>query len=148
MVRQGRLGLRQSERKLTSGAYIDGILGAYLGFLLARLGYFNTRVEQLGKQFALLERRLTARQDENSGVTDMAMTLAVLQNSRTFAALASAGGFLAPVLMSSGSGNHVGLFSYYAILNSAIFAVAWLKSWRLLNLIGFVFTFAIGLAWG
>ena len=50
--------------------------------------------------------------------------------------------------LSTGSGNHVALFSYYAVLNAAIFAIAWWKSWRVLNLLGFVFTFGIGGAWG
>ena len=74
--------------------------------------------------------------------------LAVLQNSRALAILGSSGGFLAPVLASTGSGSHVMLFTYYALLNAGILGVAWYKSWRLLNLIGFSFTFIIGSAWG
>ncbi len=50
--------------------------------------------------------------------------------------------------MSTGEGSHVVLFSYYAILNFGIVAVAWFKAWRPLNIAGFVFTFAIGTAWG
>src|SRR5690606_25407569 len=52
------------------------------------------------------------------------------------------------ILTSTGSGNHVALFSYFALLNSGIFAIAWFKAWRLLNLVGFVGTFGIGFAWG
>lgn len=78
----------------------------------------------------------------------VAMTLAVIQNARALAVTAIVGGFLAPVLASTGSGNHVALFSYYAVLNLAILGVAWFKSWRELNLIGFGFTFIIGTAWG
>jgi uncharacterized membrane protein len=74
--------------------------------------------------------------------------LAVLQNSIAFALLAVSGGFLAPVLASTGQGSHVVLFSYYAVLNSGILAVAWFKAWRPLNIAGFAFTFAIGTAWG
>ncbi len=77
-----------------------------------------------------------------------AAALAVLQNSLSLAVLGFSGGFLAPVLASSGSGDHVGLFSYYAILNAALVAVAWFKAWRPLNLLGFVFTFIIGSTWG
>jgi uncharacterized membrane protein len=58
------------------------------------------------------------------------------------------GGYAAPVLISTGSGNHVALFSYYALLNAAVFAVAWKKPWRALNLVGFVFTFVVGTLWG
>jgi uncharacterized membrane protein len=74
--------------------------------------------------------------------------LAVLQDSRAFAVLGASGGFLAPVLASTGAGSHVMLFSYYAVLNGGIFAIAWFKAWRILNLVGFVFTFAIGTLWG
>jgi len=78
----------------------------------------------------------------------LAMALAVLQNSKALAILSVSGGFLAPILTSTGTGSHTALFGYYAILNIGIFAVAWFRSWRLLNLIGFVFTFLIGTAWG
>jgi uncharacterized membrane protein len=74
--------------------------------------------------------------------------LAVLQDSRTIAVLGASGGFLAPILASTGGGSHVMLFSYYAVLNAGILAVAWFKAWRLLNLVGFAFTFAIGTLWG
>jgi uncharacterized membrane protein len=62
--------------------------------------------------------------------------------------LSVSGGFLAPVLTSTGGGSHVALFTYYAILNGAILGIAWFKSWRILNLVGFGFTFVIGAAWG
>lgn len=77
-----------------------------------------------------------------------ATALAVLQNSLPLAVFATVGGFLAPLLTSSGSNNYIGLFSFYALLNAGIFAIAWFKSWRLLNLVGFVFTFVIAGIWG
>jgi len=74
--------------------------------------------------------------------------LAVRQNAPSLAFMGSAGGFLAPLLLSTGGGSHVMLFSYYALLNAGIFAIAWFKASRPLNLLGFVFTFSIGAAWG
>ncbi len=74
--------------------------------------------------------------------------LAVLQNAKYLAFYGAAGGFLAPILASTGSGSHVMLFSYYALLNLGIVGIAWFRSWRELNLLGFVFTFAIGMLWG
>ena len=74
--------------------------------------------------------------------------LAVAQDSRTLAVLGVLAGFLAPIWLSTGSGSHVALFSYYAVLNAAILAIAWLRPWRVLNLLGFVFTWGIGAAWG
>ncbi len=75
-------------------------------------------------------------------------TLAVLQNARALAVLAAAGGFLAPVLISTGAGSHIHLFSYYLILNLGILGIAWFRAWRILNLVGFGFTFVIATAWG
>lgn len=77
-----------------------------------------------------------------------ASVLAVKQDAPALALLGFIGGYLAPVLLSTGSGNHVALFSYYAVLNAAVFAIAWKKPWRALNLVGFVFTFLIGGIWG
>ena len=74
--------------------------------------------------------------------------LAILQNAQSLAVLGVSGGFLAPILTSTGGGSHVMLFSYYVVLNLGIFAIALYKAWRPLNVIGFVFTFGIGSMWG
>ena len=74
--------------------------------------------------------------------------LAVLQNALSLALLASIGGYLAPILTSSGEGNHIALFSYYLLLNTGILVIAWFKAWRLLNLTSFAFTFIVATAWG
>ncbi|MCF6317681.1 MAG: DUF2339 domain-containing protein [Proteobacteria bacterium] len=74
--------------------------------------------------------------------------LAILQDSMALAVIGIIGGFAAPVLTSTGSGSHVQLFSYYLLLNMGVFAIAWFKSWRILNVIGFVATFGIGSIWG
>ena len=74
--------------------------------------------------------------------------LAVLQDALALAVLGILAGFAAPILISTGSGNHVFLFSYYAVLNVAVFAIAWSRAWRVLNLLGFFFTYAIGTLWG
>jgi len=74
--------------------------------------------------------------------------LAILQDAVMLALFGFAGGFLAPVLLSTGQGSHVHLFAYYALLNVGVLGVAWFRTWRVLNLLGFVFTFGIGAAWG
>lgn len=74
--------------------------------------------------------------------------LAVRQNAIALAVLGILAGFLAPIWLSTGSGNHVALFGYYAVLNLAIFVIAWVRPWRALNLLGFVFTFGVGTVWG
>lgn len=74
--------------------------------------------------------------------------LAVLQNAPSLAALAVTGGFLAPLLVSTGSGNFVALFSYYSVLNVGILAITWFRAWRGLHVLGFVFTYGVGWLWG
>ncbi|KJV32535.1 DUF2339 domain-containing protein [Luteibacter yeojuensis] len=74
--------------------------------------------------------------------------LAVLQDALALAVLGLVAGFAAPIIASSGQGNHVALFSYYAVLNLGILGIAWKKAWRILNVLGFVGTFGVGTAWG
>ncbi|BCN92905.1 membrane protein [Thiomicrorhabdus immobilis] len=78
----------------------------------------------------------------------IALLLALYQDAKVLAFIGAAGGFLAPIVASTGEGNHIVLFSYYALLNFSIFVIAWFKSWRELNLLGFVMTFIIGVIWG
>jgi uncharacterized membrane protein len=77
-----------------------------------------------------------------------ASVLSVMQRSQALAIFSMSGGFLAPVLTSTGEGSHVALFSYYALLNAGIVVMAWFQHWRWLNWTGFVFTFVIGSLWG
>jgi uncharacterized membrane protein len=74
--------------------------------------------------------------------------IAIAQNAQAMALIGFAGGFAAPILVSTGQGSHVSLFSYYALLGVAIAAIAWVKAWRALNLLGFVATFGIATLWG
>src|SRR5262249_7619500 len=67
------------------------------------------------------------------------LALAVAEESQAFAVLGVSGGFLAPILASTGGGSHVLLFSYYAVLNAFILAVSLLRSWRPLAGLGFAF---------
>ncbi|MBA3582256.1 MAG: DUF2339 domain-containing protein [Gammaproteobacteria bacterium] len=78
----------------------------------------------------------------------LTVALAVMQNIQALAVLALGGGLLAPILVSNDSGNHIGLFTYYALLNIAVGSVAWFKSWRILNLLAFVLTLVVATAWG
>ena len=81
-------------------------------------------------------------------VTVFSAILAITQDALGLACAAALGGFAAPILASTGAGSHVALFSYFALLNAGILAIAWFKAWRPLNVIGFVGTFGIGFAWG
>ncbi|HEC11940.1 MAG TPA: DUF2339 domain-containing protein [Acidiferrobacteraceae bacterium] len=82
------------------------------------------------------------------GLCVFSAAMALLMNAQSLAVISVAGGFLAPILTSTGGGSHVMLFGFYAILNLGILLIAWFKAWRVLNLVGFVFTFVIGSMWG
>jgi uncharacterized membrane protein len=81
-------------------------------------------------------------------VCAFAAVIAVAQNAMLMAFIGFAGGFAAPILVSTGQGNHVGLFSYHLLLGVAIAALAWVKAWRALNLLGFFATFGVATVWG
>jgi uncharacterized membrane protein len=83
-----------------------------------------------------------------AGLGVISCLLAIRQDALALSMLGATGGFLAPVLASTGEGSHVVLFGYYALLNVFIVAQAWFKAWRPLNLLAFVFTFGIGTFWG
>jgi uncharacterized membrane protein len=83
-----------------------------------------------------------------AAIAVFAAVLAITQDALALAVIGAGGGFLAPILVSTGQGSHVTLFSYYLVLNAGIVLVAWFKAWRVLNVVGFLFTFFIGLAWG
>lgn len=80
-------------------------------------------------------------------VSVLGAVLAVTQNAPWLALVSIAEGFAAPVLVSTGSGNHIALFSYMLILDVGIFLMAWFRAWRPLNLVGAVATFSLASAW-
>jgi uncharacterized membrane protein len=78
-------------------------------------------------------------------IVAVAGALAVRQNSLVLAMLGTTGGFLAPLLASTGSGNVQLLLGYFVVLNLGVLGLALAKTWRPLNLLGFVFTFVLQL---
>lgn len=74
--------------------------------------------------------------------------LAVLQRALSLAMLASIGGYLSPLLLSTGGGSYIALFSYYLLLSLGILAISVWQPWRPLNLLGFVFSFGVAGMWG
>lgn len=130
------LGWRLREQR---AAYALALQGGGIGVLYLTI-FAAFRLYALlppGAAFALL-----------LAIAVLSALLALWQDSLALAAIGVSGGFLAPVLASTGQGSHVMLFSYYLVLNLGIVAIAWYKPWRVLNLVGFAFTFAIGLLWG
>lgn len=130
------VGWRLRERRRTYGLLLQGGAVAVLYLTIFAAMHFHPLLPP-GMGFALL-----------IAVVVFSAILAVAQDSLVLAAAGAAGGFAAPILTSTGGEHHVALFSYFALLNGGILAVAWFKAWRPLNLIGFVGTLVIGFAWG
>jgi uncharacterized membrane protein len=126
--------LRESRR-----GYGLSLQGAGIGIVYLTL-FASFRLYQLvpaGLTFAML-----------ALLAAVSAMLAVRQNAMPLALLGFGGGFLAPVLASTGSGSHVALFSYFLVLNVAIAWIARRQTWKPLNLMAFLFTFGIGSLWG
>jgi len=80
-------------------------------------------------------------------ITAFAVALSILYNRQELAIIALVGGFAAPFLVSSGSGNYQVLFTYLLILNTGLLVIAYNKAWRLLNLLAFIFTVILFSGW-
>jgi uncharacterized membrane protein len=82
-----------------------------------------------------------------AAVTTTAVLLSVRLNALPVAILGLVGGFLTPVLLSTGVDNEVGLFTYVALLDAGVLAVAYFKRWRSLDFLSFAGTVAITIGW-
>ena len=80
-------------------------------------------------------------------ITALAGILALVYNTKWLAVLGLIGGFLTPVILSTGQDNQFVLMSYMTILNAGILTLAFFKQWRLLNYLGFFFTWLLFTGW-
>ena len=80
-------------------------------------------------------------------ITVGAGALAVVQRSLSLALLGLIGGYLAPLLAYRWPEDHLAVFSFYAVLSVAVISVARLRSWPVLTLAGYGFTFAVSALW-
>jgi uncharacterized membrane protein len=80
-------------------------------------------------------------------VTVLAGALSLFYDAIWLAVLGLIGGFLTPVVLSTGQDQQVVLMSYMAMLNGGILAIATRKRWALLNALGFALTWLLFAAW-
>jgi uncharacterized membrane protein len=80
-------------------------------------------------------------------ITCAAFVLAVGMDAMVIAILGIAGGFLTPVLLSTGQDNPLGLFSYIAFLDIGLLAIARRKVWNALPPLGAIGTVLMEGAW-
>src|SRR5436189_5382571 len=80
-------------------------------------------------------------------ITAVAFLLAVRLNAIVVAVLGIAGGFLTPVLLSTGQDNPLGLFGYIALLDIGLLAFAQRQRWNALPTLGAIGTALMQFAW-
>lgn len=74
--------------------------------------------------------------------------LALAADAEVLAALSTLGGFMAPILLSTGSADYLGLFGYYALLTLGNAFLLRFKAWDIPALISFAAVYGIGGLWG
>jgi uncharacterized membrane protein len=80
-------------------------------------------------------------------VTVAGMALALLHNGIAISILATLGGFLTPILLSTGEDRRDVLFAYIMLLNLAVLGVAFWRNWIWLDLLAFAGTVVLYGGW-
>jgi uncharacterized membrane protein len=130
------LGERLRARGMRPYAFVlsgGGVLILYLSIYASYTFY-----QLLGQPVAFLLMTL---------VTAVAVLLAVRLDALAIAILGLVGGFLTPVLISSNQDKEVALFTYVALLDAGVLAVAYFKRWRSLDFLSFTATVLMSLGW-
>ena len=80
-------------------------------------------------------------------VTGSTTAMALSQDAEILAAFALAGGFLTPVLLSTGQNREIELFLYVAVLDAATLALIVFRPWRRLLVLSFAGTLLMYVGW-
>src|SRR5437764_5870262 len=132
----GGLLLKRKENAVTAQTLCaTGILVLYAVTFACR-GYYHFAFFGLIPTFLLM-----------TLITAMAFLLAVRLNAMVVAVLGIAGGFLTPVLLSTGEDYPLGLFVYVALLDVGLLAVAQRQRWNALAMLAALGTALMQLPW-
>lgn len=80
-------------------------------------------------------------------ITVLASVLSIVYDNKWLSVLGIIGGFLTPVLLSTGQDYQIALMTYMVILNFGLLSIAFYKRWGLLNILGFIFTYLLFATW-
>ena len=80
-------------------------------------------------------------------VTIFSVLLSLLYDRKELAVFSLLGGFAAPLMVSTGSGNYIVLFSYILILNAGMLVVSYMKKWRVVGIVSYVLTLISFWSW-
>ena len=133
LIAAGWKATRKNYRVPGQSLCATGILVLYADIFAAEAFY---KLISLTPAFAIM-----------SCVTIAAFFLAVALNAQVVVILGLLGGFLTPILLSTGQDNPLGLFGYIALLNIGVAAVVLRKRWDHLLLLAAVGTVFMELLW-
>lgn len=80
-------------------------------------------------------------------ITLISIALSYYYKSEILAIFSLIGGFLAPLMISTGESNYLFLFTYLTVLNIGMLAIIFLKKWKSIGWISFIFTSAYLFSW-
>jgi len=130
------VGIRIREKERT---YAKILMGG--GLTIVYLTFFGA-----GRFWELLPNSLSL--SLMIGCMICATGLAYFIKSQSMAILSFSGGYIAPLLISTGSHDHVQLFTLYLLFNLAILFLSKKHNWRWLTVFGFFCTYVLGAVWG
>jgi uncharacterized membrane protein len=80
-------------------------------------------------------------------VTGFSIYISLQYNRQELAVLSLVGGFATPLMLSTGEGNYVVLFSYLLILDLGMLVVSYYRNWNLVNGLTYLFTLLFYFGW-
>jgi len=80
-------------------------------------------------------------------ITAFSAVISLSYDRRELAVLSLIGGFAVPFMVSTGKGDYTVLFTYIAILNVGILALAYNKKWSIINILSYIFTVVLYGGW-
>lgn len=80
-------------------------------------------------------------------ITAFTVFLSLSFDRKEIAIIAIIGGFASPLLLSTGTGNYIVLFTYLLILNIGMLVLAYFKHWNIINFVCFIATLIFYGSW-
>ena len=81
------------------------------------------------------------------GITILSVAFSLLYDRKELAIFSLLGGFASPLMISTGEGNYIVLFSFIFILNTGMLVLASRKNWHIIGTISYVLTLVFYLGW-
>lgn len=80
-------------------------------------------------------------------ITIFSVFLSLLYDRQELAIFSLIGGFIAPILVSTGDNNYIVLFSYILILNTGMLVLSFRKHWKVISILSYIFTVLFFTSW-